>query len=269
MANTSQKTVLITGSNSGIGAATAKFFIEKGWNVAATMRNLQKAPSWMNCENCGTFRLDVTSETSITEAISQVIERFRNIDVLVNNAGYGLKGPLEGITPEQLERQFATNVFGLINVTKHVTAIMREQGGGTIVNISSIGGRIAFPFTSAYHATKFAIEGLSESLRFELQPFNIRIKLIEPGGIKTDFVTRSQEWAKHPAYEQQMSKIIHLTARLNNTLPGPEGVAKVIYKASTDSSNKLRYLVKTGPYLKVNAILPDTLWRSLVGSVLR
>ncbi|MBW4579526.1 MAG: SDR family oxidoreductase [Tildeniella nuda ZEHNDER 1965/U140] len=258
-------TILITGASSGIGEVTAKYFSQKGWNVAATMRSPHKAGDWAKAPNVMVSYLDVTKEDTIAAAIQETVDRFGAINVLVNNAGYGLNGPLEGISTQQLAQQFQTNVLGLAAVIQHVLPTMRGQKDGTIINISSIGGRIAFPLSSAYHATKFAVEGLSESLRFELKPHNIRVKLIEPGGIKTDFMTRSLQWATHTAYEPGVSNMIEMTANLNNNLPGPEGVAAVIYQAAIDRTDKLRYTAQPGPYLLMKQLLPDSLWRTVVG----
>lgn len=262
-----QKTVLITGASSGIGAATAELFASEGWNVAATMRR----PSGSTIEGASrvaVLRLDVTDAASIETAVAETLARFGGIDVLVNNAGYGLNGPLEALSGEQVDRQLATNVAGLIAVTQRIIPIMRQRRSGTIVNISSIGGIVAFPFASTYHATKFAVEGLSESIRYELAPHGIRVKLVEPGGIKTGFMD-AIEWGRHPAYEPQLGSMIDLTKRLNEKLPGPEAVAGVILKAATDRSGRLRYTAKAGPYLFLNALLPDRLWRGMVGSMLR
>lgn len=184
------KTVLITGASSGIGKATAKYFLQKGWNVAATMRSPIKTGEGTTAKNIICPRLDVTLPETIDSAVRETVERFGRIDVLVNNAGYALMGPIEGVTPEQLEHQFKTNVFGLVSTIQTVLPIMRQQGSGTIINVASIGGRLAFPLTSAYHATKWAVEGLSESIRYELQQFNIQVKIIEPGGIRTNFIDR-------------------------------------------------------------------------------
>ncbi|PSN07406.1 hypothetical protein C7293_30610 [filamentous cyanobacterium CCT1] len=158
------RTILITGASSGIGEATAQRFIRQGWNVAATMRSPQIVKPWTKAPKVITPYLDVTDEPSIAAAVEETLHQFGAIDVLVNNAGYGLTGPLEGISTPQLTQQFHTNVFGLVAMIQSVLPIMRRQNQGTIINVSSIGGRVAFPFASAYHATKFAVEGLSESL---------------------------------------------------------------------------------------------------------
>ncbi len=263
-----QRAVLITGASSGIGRATATTFYHAGWKVVAAMRNPKRDAPIVNGDRFLPVTMDVTDEAEIERAVATAVDRFGRIDVLVNNAGYGLTGPLEGITADQLSRQFDVNVFGVAAVIRRVLPTLRTQRDGVIINVSSIGGRIAFPFASAYHATKFAVEGLSESLRFELRSHGIRVKVVEPGGIRTDFITRSQELARHSDYEPQLSRMADMTARLNDRLPGPEGVAAVILRAATDRSDRLRYTAKAGPYLTMNAILPDRLWRRMVGGML-
>jgi NAD(P)-dependent dehydrogenase (short-subunit alcohol dehydrogenase family) len=266
------KTVLITGASSGIGEATAKYFLQKGWNVSATMRSPggsagaspTKAGEWTTTENVICPRLDVTLPETIDSAVHETVARFGRIDVLVNNAGYALMGPLEGITPEQLEHQFHTNFFGLVSTIQTVLPMMRQQGSGTIINVASAGGRLAFPLTSAYHATKWAVEGLSESVRYELSEFNIQVKIIEPGGIKTNFIEHGTAWASHPHYADRVERVKQFSAGLNDSLPGPEGVAKAIYQAANDRSERLRYSPHGEAYLLMHAILPDLLWRSLV-----
>lgn len=257
------KTVLITGASGGIGEATAKYFLQKGWNVAATMRS-PTPKSWTKSEKIICPRLDLTSPETIESAVRETVESFGQIDVLVNNAGYALMGPLEGVTPEQLERQFQTNVFGLVSTMQIVLPILKRQGGGTIVNVASIGGRLAFPLTSSYHATKWAVEGLSEALRYELRRFNIQVKIIEPGGIKTNFINQGSIWVKHPDYVDLVERMKQFSEGINDSLPGPEGVAKAIYRAASDRSQRLRYSPHGEAFLLMHAILPDWLWRSLV-----
>jgi NAD(P)-dependent dehydrogenase (short-subunit alcohol dehydrogenase family) len=258
------KTVLITGASSGIGAATAQYFVRKGWNVAATMRSPQQAGDWTKVRNVICPRLDVTLPETIDNAVSETVERFGRIDVLVNNAGYALMGPIEGVTIAQLEHQFQTNFFGLVSTIQTVLPILRQQGRGTIINVASIGGRLAFPLASSYHATKWAVEGLSESMRYELERFNIQVKIIEPGGIKTNFIDRGTEWASHPSYTDLVEGVRQFSESLNDSLPAPEGVAKAIYRAATDRSDRLRYAPHGRAYLLLHSLLPDRLWRSLV-----
>lgn len=255
------KTILITGASSGIGHATAVYFAARGWNVVATMRNPTAADAALKHPNIAVVALDVTEPVSIAAALQQATQRFGRIDVLLNNAGYGLFGPLEGLSAAQLERQFATNVQGVISTMQQAIPLMRAQGEGLIINVSSIGGRMAFPFTAAYHATKFAVEGLSESVRFELKPHGIRVKVIEPGGIKTDFAKRSLEFVQHPAYQPQLSNYEALLAD-DTHWATPEQVAAVIYRAATDGSDRLRYAAKPGPFFVLNTLLPDAWWRA-------
>src|SRR2546427_6460931 len=188
------KTVLITGCASGIGALAARLFADRGWNVVATARRRDAVPA-LTGTGVLALHLDVTDETTIARAVAEATDRFGAIDVLVNNAGYGIFGPLEGISAGELRRIFDVNVLGMAAMIRHVLPGMRQRRSGTIVNVSSIGGRmVGSAFMSAYYATKFAVEGLSESLRFELQPHGVRGKLIEPGHFKTDFGERSVHW---------------------------------------------------------------------------
>jgi NAD(P)-dependent dehydrogenase (short-subunit alcohol dehydrogenase family) len=258
------KTVLITGASSGIGAATAQYFVRQGWNVAATMRSPQQAGDWTNGGKVICPRLDVTLPETIDSAVSETVERFGRIDVLVNNAGYALMGPIEGVTLGQLEHQFQTNFFGLVSTIQTVLPILRQQQSGTIINVASIGGRLAFPLASSYHGTKWAVEGLSEAMRYELERFNIQVKIIEPGGIKTNFIDRGTEWASHPNYADLVESVRQFSESLNDSLPAPEGAAKTIYRAAIDKSHRLQYAPHGRAYLLLHSLLPDRLWRSLV-----
>jgi NAD(P)-dependent dehydrogenase (short-subunit alcohol dehydrogenase family) len=165
------KTILITGASSGIGRTTALYFAAKGWSVAATMRNPLKADSALQHPQISLFALDVTKADSIAQAITDTLNRYKKIDVLVNNAGYGLFGPIEAISSQQIQQQFATNLFGLIGVTQQILPVMRGAGEGLIVNVSSIIGRMALPYASSYIATKFAVEGASCKIP-DLSTFN-------------------------------------------------------------------------------------------------
>jgi NAD(P)-dependent dehydrogenase (short-subunit alcohol dehydrogenase family) len=256
------QTVLITGSSSGIGQATAQLFAAQGWNVAATARNPQSL-AHLTGANILALPLDVTDEASIAAAVAATTARFGSIDILVNNAGYGLFGPLEGMTAEQLEAQFQTNVFGVAAMIRQVVPLMRERRSGTIINVSSVGGRVASPFAAAYHATKYAIEGFSESLRFELRPHGIRVKVVEPGHVKTGFM-RSLTWTTHDAYQTQLKNWMAWVAQSDDKAAPCEGVARVILRAANDQSWRLRYPAKPGASLFFYAILPDALFSAML-----
>lgn len=249
----SAKTVLITGSNSGIGKATAALFSRAGWNVAATMRSVEAGVDLKDLRGIRLYRLDVTDAVSVTQAFHDVTRDFGGIDVVVNNAGYGLAGVFEAISDEALERQFATNVLGLMRVTREAITHMRTRGGGTIVQISSMGGRMTFPLYAPYHATKWAVEGFSESLHYELKDLNIRLKLIEPGLIKTDFAGRSAEMifpSESSPYDPFVKKFTAAATKALKDAVDPSIVAQTIVAASSDTSSKLRYPVgKPSPML--------------------
>ncbi len=243
----SNKTVLITGASSGIGRATAKFFQEKGWNVIATMRTPEKEEELNKLENVLVSRLDVTDLASIDETIKAGIEKFGGIDVLVNNAGYGTYGPLEAFPRENIVRQFNTNVIGLLDVTRAIIPHFREKKDGVVINISSIGGKITFPLGALYHGTKFAVEGITESLAFELGEIGVKAKIVEPGSIATDFGGRSFDFQNDENIAEYQPMIQKLLAGFEAIEKNPERIAppvvcaEVIYEAATDGTNKLRY----------------------------
>ena len=258
--------IFITGASTGIGLETARLFQSKNWKVAATMRSPEKAEDLQKVADVETFRLDVTDVDSIKAAIDGAIEKFGRIDAVVNNAGYGLLGPFEAASPEQVERQFQTNVLGLFNVCREIIPYFREQKRGTIVNISSLGGRVAFPFSSLYNATKFAVEGFSESLQYELEPCKIRIKLIEPGPIKTDFYSRSQEVARKEGlsvYDHRLEPFLEFMNKGGEDAPDGSAVAQVIYDAVTDGSSKLRYPINTKGLLGLRRWLPAGVYTAI------
>ncbi len=261
------KTILITGSSSGIGKETVKLFQTKGWNVAATMRTPAKATDLQNLPNVALFRLDVTDENSIREAIAEAIQTFGKIDAIVNNAGYGLVGAFEASSNEQIEKQFQTNVFGVMNVCREILPVFRAQKSGIIVNVASMGGRITFPLYSLYHATKWAVEGFSESLQYEVEPFGIRVKIIEPGPIKTDFYDRSMDLTRKEgltAYDDFINQAMPNMQKAGENAPDGKLVANVIYQAVTDNSKKMRYTANSAGILTARKFLPDGLFFSIV-----
>lgn len=244
--NKMSKTVLITGASTGFGKLAAKTFQAKGWNVIATMRSPEKEEELTQLDQVLVNRLDVTDMASVKQAIAEGVEQFGKIDVLVNNAGYGAVGAVETASEAEVRRQFEVNVFGLINVTKGVLPQMRAQKDGVIINISSIGGRVTFPYFALYHATKFAVEGLTESMQYELNPLGIRLKLVEPGAFKTDFASRSLnifDVADYPDYQENVQKFFTAMQAMVDQGADAQLVADEIYLAATDASERLRYLV--------------------------
>ncbi|CAN5728156.1 oxidoreductase [soil metagenome] len=265
------RVILITGASSGIGKETAKLFQTKNWKVAATMRSPEKAEDLQKIADLETFRLDVTDVDSIKSAIEGTLEKFGQIDAIVNNAGYGLVGAFEAATREQIEKQFQTNVFGVMNVCREILPYFREQKRGIIVNVASVGGRITFPFYSLYHATKWAVEGFSESLQYEVEQFNIRVKIIEPGPIKTDFYDRSQDVTKKEglhAYDYMLDKAISNMQKAVADAPDGSVVAETIYEAATDGSKKMRYNVNTKGMLLARRFLPESLFFKVIKNAL-
>lgn len=264
------KVILVTGASSGIGKATVKFFQTKNWKVAATMRSPAKAEELQRIADVECLRLDVTDVDSIKNAIAETIIRFGRIDAVVNNAGYGLVGAFEAATQEQIEKQFQTNVFGLMNVCREILPYFREQKRGIIVNVASVGGRITFPLYSLYHGTKWAVEGFSESLQYEVRPFNIKVKIIEPGPIKTDFYNRSQDLTEKDGlnvYDSYIEKVMPKMQKIGENAPGASLVAEVIYNAVTDGSWKMRYSANSRMLLILRKILPNALFYSIVRNV--
>jgi NAD(P)-dependent dehydrogenase (short-subunit alcohol dehydrogenase family) len=238
------KTILITGTSSGLGRASARLFQSKGWNVVATMRAPDQERELTGLERTLVTRLDVQDIASIQSAVAAGIARFGRIDALVNNAGYGAYGPLEATPPEKIRRQFDVNVLGLLSTTQALLPHFRANRDGTIVNVSSIGGRMAFPLGTLYHGTKFAVEGLSEALYYELGPLGIRVKVIEPGGIKTDFGGRSLDFSNDPKlseYQPLVKKVLDVLGPMTANGSTPELIAEVVYAATTDRSDRLRY----------------------------
>lgn len=244
------QTILITGASSGIGRATAQLFAEKGWNVAATARKPETLETLRTPGGrLRTYMLDVTDEVSVANAFAEIEADFGGIDVLLNNAGYGLFGPFETAGEAQIRQQFETNLFGVFRTTRHALPLLRAGGGGTIINVTSIGGLVAFPLNSLYHATKFALDGFSESLRYELAPDGIRVKLVAPGGVKTDFAGRSLVRSYDGdggRYGPLIGKVeASFKARAEGAAAAysePEAIAAVIWEAATDGTDRLRYL---------------------------
>jgi short-subunit dehydrogenase len=241
-----RNTILITGASSGIGKETSKLFQNKGWNVVATMRSPDKEQELTKLDNVLVTRLDVTDDISIKSAIDEGIKKFGKIEVLLNNAGYGAFGPLEASSKSRIERQFDTNVIGLLETTKAMLSHFRENRSGIIVNISSGAGKIAMPLGTLYHGTKFAVEGISEALQYELEPIGIKVKIVEPGVIATDFGGRSFDFANDEALQEYQPLVEKMMTVLSNEAVQAKGspasvVADVIWEAVNDGTNTLRY----------------------------
>jgi len=254
------KVALVTGSSSGIGYETALLLARNGFDTFATMRNMNKSKEITEVskrENLPlrVMQLDVNDDRSVADAIKNILNEKKSIEVVVNNAGYGLMGSVEDSSLDEIKAQFETNFFGAIRVIKEVIPIMRKQRTGTIVNVSSVAGRIGFPMGSAYVSSKFALEGLSESMSYELKQFGIKIVLIEPGVINTNFafVTPKKALEANSSYSQLMNKMEeNLFSTIANGTP-PKDVANVILHSITKESPEHRYLVGNDAVELINA----------------
>ena len=235
-----QQTILITGSSSGLGKAAAKLFAARGWNVIATMRTPEKEAELSHVDGVTKYALDVTQ----TDQVQRAAEKFGpTMDVILNNAGYGVAGPLEGLTDEQMLRQFDTNLMGTVRTTRAFLPHFRERRSGLFINTVSIGSIVALPFNSSYIATKWATEGWSEAMSFELAPFGVGIKTVLPGGMNTDFFG-SMVIGHHPAYEADADRILSAFRDPKNAAnySSPAQIAEVIYEAATDGKDQLIYV---------------------------
>jgi NAD(P)-dependent dehydrogenase (short-subunit alcohol dehydrogenase family) len=239
---TAQRSIFITGSSTGLGRAAALMFASRGWRVIATMRR-PDGDTELAKAGITLLPLDVRRPDQITAAAAAAIAA-GPIDVVFNNAGYGLAGPVEGTTDAQLVDELDTNLLGTIRVTQAFIPHFRERRTGTFIATTSIGGLVAFPFNSIYHATKWALEGFSESLQHELAQFGINVKTVAPGGIKTDFAGRSLVLAQHAAYADSMQRAIAVfmdPARAANHSTADQ-IAEVVWEAATDGKRQVRYV---------------------------
>jgi short-subunit dehydrogenase len=214
----------------------------------------------------------VTHKDSIEQAIAAAIADLGQIDVLVNNAGFGVDGVFEAMSDEVIVQQFNTNVLGLMRVTRAIIPHMRENGGGWIVQIASMGGRVTFPLYSIYHSSKWAVEGFSESLHYELKPFNIKVKIIEPGATKTEFYGRNRLSVMSeapPVYKTFADKVEKVSQQTGNDGVLPEVVAKVIFQAASDRSSKMRYPVgyPAPLFIALRKLLPDSWYFLLINKI--
>lgn len=258
------KTALVTGASSGIGEATARQLLADGYRVYAGARRVDRMAKLADA-GATPLALDVTDDASMVAVVRQIEAEAGAIDVLVNNAGYGSYGSLEEVPIDEGRRQFEVNVFGLARLTQLVLPKMRERRSGAIVNISSIGGKIYEPYGSWYHATKFAVEGMSDSLRLELEPFGIRVIIIEPGGIKSEWAEISRdnllEHSGSGPYAEHARAHARVLAGANTSsiVSPPEAVAKVVSRALKATHPRARYPAAggAGPILFLRKILPD------------
>ncbi len=233
------KTIFITGASTGLGKATAKLFQAKGWQVIATMRNPDKETELKGLKGITLLPLNVTDAAQIESTVKRALE-LGEIDVVFNNAGYGLVGPMEGYSDAEIARQIDTNLMGVLRVTKAFIPHFRARRQGLFITTTSMGGLFSFPLSSIYHATKWALEGWSESMSFELGLYNIGIKTVAPGGIVTDFMNRSLEVIAHPAYEEASRKMMALFNADN--FATADQIATVVYEAATDGKDQVRYV---------------------------
>ena len=270
------KVVLITGASSGIGRASALYLAEKGYRVAATSRAMGRLDGLRReverlGRNLHCVELDVDSDQSVAEAAESVIQAYGRIDVLVNNAGYGLWGPVQSLSLGELESQFDTNFFGAFRMIKAVLPSMAAGGGGTIVNVSSVEGRLVTPFSGGYAASKFALEGLSEAMRYELWPQGIRVAVVEPGLFATDFDSNQVEAAdaESPAlpYGPVIARYRERRGKYDRFAKDPIRVARVIHKIIRSRRPRFRYPVGAEATLGVRVanLLPERLYQALLG----
>lgn len=266
---TTQKTVLITGCSSGMGRAAAFLFQKNGWNVVATMRTPARETELSKLPNVICPALDVNDRASIESALAKAKKKFGQIDVLVNNAGYGLMGAFETLNAEQIRRQFDTNVFGMMEVTRAVLPHFRQRNAGLLINVASMVGRVPLPLYSVYNSSKFAVEGFTEGLSYELEPFNVQVKLIEPGSVKTDFFGRSSDRANMTgvtAYEAYSAEQFAVMDGIGASGSTSEEAARVIFRAASDGSKRLRYSVGLDAMAIMAArnLLPDGVFRAMI-----
>jgi len=266
------RVVLITGCSSGIGEATARRLAEAGWTVYATARQPEKL-SGLRAAGCRVLALDVEQDTSMQTAVETILRECGGIGALVNNAGYSQSGPVETVPLDRVRRQFETNVFGPVRLAQLVLPGMRARRQGRIVNIGSMGGRFTLPGGGMYHATKHALEAITDALRFEVQGFGIRVVLVQPGLIRTGFsAAASASLGAVPAsvgpygsFTQEVDRIIRESYERGSLAPfagAPEAVADVVERALTDRDPRPRYRVtwSASILMTLRALLPDRAW---------
>jgi NAD(P)-dependent dehydrogenase (short-subunit alcohol dehydrogenase family) len=270
------KAVLITGCSSGIGHATAEYLAQSGWTVYATARRLESIED-LKAAGCHTLALDVTDEESMRGAVEAVSEAEGAVGVLVNNAGYSQSGAVESVPIDQARAQFDTNVFGLLRMCQLVLPGMRAQGWGKIVNVSSMGGRLTFPGGGLYHASKYAVEAMSDALRFEVRGFGIDVIIVEPGLIVTRFgevaagsVKQTEDGGPYADFNRKVAEVTEgaYTGPMAKLGAGPEAVAKTIARAIESGHPRARYRVTASARLLMGQrrLMPDRLWDAAMRS---
>ncbi len=262
------KVVLITGASTGIGRAAALHFERQGWLVAAAMRR-PEAAAWPTSDRLHRYALDVTDAASVRDCVAAVERDHGCIDVLVNNAGVYLTKPLEDSTDEEYAAVFGTNVQGTLRVTRAVLPAFRRRGAGTIVNLSSVAGRVTFPFQTLYHGSKWAIEGITEGLAHELRPLGIRVRLVEPGMVRTPLYDRTRAAgtaAASACYEANFGAWRRFLLRSCEQGAGTEATVRAIFRAATDRGHRLRYAAgaDTHAAFLLRSLLPQRAWAFVV-----
>ena len=267
------RTALVTGASSGIGEDTARKLQALGYVVYGAARRTDRLQALVT-DGIRPLTMDVTNDASMTAGVDRILEETGRIDVLVNNAGYGSHGAIEDVPIDEARRQFEVNVFGLARLTQLVSPHMRAQGSGTIINISSIGGRLTTPLGGWYHATKYAVEALSDALRMELRPFGIDVVVVEPGAIRTAWwsiaADHLEATAEGSAYADQIRAVAGaMRSESNNRrFSPPVAIARTVGKIVTARRPRTRYAVgfMAGPLIAARRILPDRAFDQLIGA---
>lgn len=269
-----KKVALVTGASSGIGKETAKLLVENGYVVYGASRRIEKMTELKDL-GIKIVELDVADDNSIVRCVEEVLGNENRIDVIVNNAGYGSYGALEDVPISEAKYQFEVNIFGLARITQLFLPVMRKQHSGRIINVSSIGGSFGEPHGSWYHATKFALEGLSDSLRMELKQFGIDVIIIKPGAILTEWNVIAREnlmkVSGNTDYKELVQKHIKMLTNADNRGSSPKVVAKTILKATTSSNPKTRYATGNGAklILLLRSVLSDRIFDKIMLSIMK
>lgn len=268
------KVVLITGASSGMGKETAILLSKNGFIVYAAARRLEKLEQ-LKLAGIRPIEMDVTDDATMKAAVDSILKEQKRIDVLINSAGFGSYGALEDVSMEEARRQLEVNVIGAARLAQLVLPTMRAQHSGKIINITSVGGKIATPFGAWYHASKFALEGLSDSLRNEVKPFGVDVIIIEPGGIKSEWgsiaVENLKKTTAHSVYKKQAEAFGQSILKSQSKNPEPIVIAKLIYKAISDKKPAIRYTAGylAKPSLFMRKIMSDKMMDKMVASQLQ